>query len=403
MAKPLKELIDPPESPRTDEEWRHLEYAIQETFSPHSPIDQETLFAGRYETIDRIIDTVFQRGRHAILYGERGVGKTSLANIIKDKIFTKTATIKVIKRNCTNAHNFRLIWQHALDDYIIDGKGPDKFLGKNPNPYDIYKILELLPKTERQIFIFDEFDRIRDQDTFTTMADTIKYLADYHSRATVIIVGVADSVTGLFGGHPSIQRNVQQIRVPRMSASELTGIIDKRMPILGMHMNQKTINLTIELSQGLPAYTHLIGQNSAVAAAKRHSVEITTVDFDDSIGVCISEADETVRETYLKAVRSTKPTNKYKEALLACALAKGNDKGYFSAAGVRDAYTKIKEMPVDIPYFARHIKAFCHTDRGPALEKVGNPKSYEYRFTDPLIRPYTVICGMAEKMIRRPT
>lgn len=387
-------------APQSDEDWRTLEYAIQDTFSPHSPIDDETLFAGRWEIIDRLIDTVFQKGRHAILFGERGVGKTSLANIMKDKIFHQLSTIKVIKRNCTHAHNFQLIWQHALDDYVIEGKGPKEFLGPSPNPYDIFKIIDLLPRKERHIFIFDEFDRIRDPETFVTMADTIKYLADYHSRATIIIVGVADSVNGLFGGHPSIQRNVQQVRLPRMNATELKDIFETRMPLLGMHMGEKVTNLIIELSQGLPAYTHLIGQNAAVSAARRHSVEIAVPDFEDSTTACIKEADETVRETYLKAVRSTKPSNKYKEALLACALAKANDKGYFSAAGVRDAYGLIRDAQVGIPYFARHLKAFCEPERGPALEKVGTPKSYEYRFTDPLIRPYTVINGMVEKMIK---
>src|SRR5437016_6112758 len=108
MANALSRLKNPT-IPKSDEDWRHLGYAIQDAFSPHAPIDDEALFAGRHEIIDRLIDTVFQKGRHAILYGERGVGKTSLANIMKDKIFHKVTQIKVIKRNCTNAHDFRLI------------------------------------------------------------------------------------------------------------------------------------------------------------------------------------------------------------------------------------------------------------------------------------------------------
>jgi hypothetical protein len=87
------------------------------------------------------------------------------------------------------------------------------------------------------------------------------------------------------------------------------------------------------------------------------------------------------------------------EALLACAMAKADEKGYFSAASVRDSYTRIKGKKVDIPYFSRHLSAFCQPERGAALIRSGTAKSYEYRFSDPLVRPYTMICGMADGLI----
>lgn len=386
--------------PQSRDEWLKLEFAASDVFSPHAPIDDQALFAGRSEILTRIVDTVLQRGRHAILYGERGVGKTSLANILKDEVFQKTQTVKVIKRSCTNRHDFRLMWVHALDDYTIEGKASSEFLGPDPNPYDIYKIMDMLPKTERQVFIFDEFDRILDSDTFPIMADTIKYLADYPTRATIIIVGVADSVSGLFGGHPSVQRNVQQIKMPRMSMAELRGIIEKRMPLLGTVMEDRIQDLIIELSQGLPTYTHLLAQNATVSAIRRQSLDIEMEDFNSSVERCIDEADETVKEGYLRAVRSTKPTNTYKQALLACALAGTDDKGYFNAASVREPYSKIMQRgPLDIPHFARQLRAFCEAERGPALIKEGSPKSFEYRFADPLMRPYAIIRGIAEKLV----
>jgi Cdc6-like AAA superfamily ATPase len=385
--------------PKTDQDWLHLEIQVDSTFSPHAPIDDQSLFAGRYEIVSRLIDTVFQAGRHAIVYGERGVGKTSLANILRDKIFHKSNMVKVIKRSCTKTHDFRLMWVHALDDYSIDGKSSEQFLGKNPNPYDIYKIIDLLPRTDKPVFIFDEFDRISDKKTHPLMADTIKYLADYGSRATVVIVGVADSVAELFGGHPSIQRNVQQIRMPRMNRQELKLILLKRLPLLGLESTDLIQDWIIELSQGLPMYTHLMGQNAARAAVIRRSLAIENGDFYSSIQRCVEEADETVKEGYLTAVRSSRPTNKYKEALLACAFAQTNEKGYFNAADAAVAYSEIRKRPATIPDIARHISAFCDDDRGPALVRSGTPKSYEYRFTDPLVRPYALINGINEGLI----
>jgi hypothetical protein len=266
------------------------------------------------------------------------------------------------------------MWVHALDDYTIDGKSSDKFLGKNPNPYDIFKTLELLPKTDRPVFIFDEFDRIADKSSLPPMADTIKYLADYGSRSTVVIVGVADSVSDLFGGHPSIRRNVQQVRLPRMTREESRLILRKRLPLLGIEMERGVENLILELSQGLPMHTHLLGQNATKAAVQRRSMNVDVGDFDKSAERCIEEADETVKEGYLTTVRSSRPTNKYKEALLACALAPTNDKGYFGAAVMATAYANIRKKQASVPDIARHINAFCKKVKRASLDKKRHAK-----------------------------
>jgi replication-associated recombination protein RarA len=52
---------------------------VAEAFRPSAPIDRRDLFAGRAEQIAELFSIVSQPGQHAIVYGERGVGKTSLA------------------------------------------------------------------------------------------------------------------------------------------------------------------------------------------------------------------------------------------------------------------------------------------------------------------------------------
>jgi hypothetical protein len=40
------------------------------------------LFAGRSEQVDQIIGAICQKGYHVVLYGDRGVSKTSLSNVL---------------------------------------------------------------------------------------------------------------------------------------------------------------------------------------------------------------------------------------------------------------------------------------------------------------------------------
>jgi hypothetical protein len=47
-------------------------------FTPAAPVDKHALFAGRKEQLRKVVDTVVQRGRHAIIFGERGSARLRL-------------------------------------------------------------------------------------------------------------------------------------------------------------------------------------------------------------------------------------------------------------------------------------------------------------------------------------
>jgi hypothetical protein len=381
-------------------QWRSLDFRAVDIFSPHAPIDEEQLFVGRLDLVDGLIETVFQRGQHGILYGERGVGKTSLAYVLGTKIFAKSKRYTIIKRNCTEQHNFKLIWQHLFDKILTsDGSPLGDTLRRDCNAYDVYNAIENNASNIHPIFIIDEYDRIKDVETHTKMADTIKYLSDYSSRATVIIIGVARNVRGLFGGHPSIERNVRQLPMPFMNRAELAQIFDRRLPELGMTFDPDTQDTLIRLAQGLPGYTHLLGQNATRNAIKRRSLHIETEDLNAALYKSIDACDEKIKDLYDRAVRSTKPGNQYKQALLACALAPIDERGYFPAKAVKEPFSGIMGRQMEIPHFARHMTEFCDEERGPALIKEGKPKSYVFRFGDALLRPFVVIKGINEVII----
>ena len=57
---------------------------IDQAFSPFAPINEARFFAGRSAQRSQVVDAILATGRHAVLFGERGVGKTSLANMLKE-------------------------------------------------------------------------------------------------------------------------------------------------------------------------------------------------------------------------------------------------------------------------------------------------------------------------------
>jgi MoxR-like ATPase len=80
---------------------------VLRTFSPSAPIAQRDLFAGRTEQLQRVLQVIFTAGRHIMLYGERGVGKTSLARVLMELAQDTTTSAFV---TCDSTDDFKSIW-----------------------------------------------------------------------------------------------------------------------------------------------------------------------------------------------------------------------------------------------------------------------------------------------------
>jgi Cdc6-like AAA superfamily ATPase len=385
--------------PRDEGEWRELYYLLGSTFSPHQPINEKDLFVGRIELVAKVLDTTFQAGKHVALFGDRGVGKSSLANSIRSTLATIDPRSVCIKRMCTVEHDFGMIWRHVFDDFQIDGTPVPEILGKSPNPYDVFKIIRDIEPGRRIVVVLDEFDRITDEKTKSLMSDLIKSLSDNDDRTTVVIVGVAKNIAGLFRDHASLPRAMAQVPMPRMNNEELEEIVSSRLPQVGMEIDQGTLKAIVSLSQGFPGFTHLIALNAARMAVARKSVSILPEDLQAALKIVVEEADQSVADAYFDAVRSSRTDHQYREVLLGCALAKTDERNRFTARAVGEALKGIG-IEISITSFGRNLEQFCSTDRGPTLIREGLPKNYQYSFDYPLLKPYTIIKGLSEGTIR---
>lgn len=393
-----------------------LSFKAGSIFTPGSPINERDLFSGRGEQIDQVLDAVSQQGYHAVLYGERGVGKTSLSNVIVDFIRDNTTKFIVPRVNCDVSDTFSSLWRKALRDIVIaKQKSPigftQKVISDTENlvdslpelisPDDIRRALETLSKESVVVIIFDEFDRLNDPGITTLMADTIKMLSDYSVRATILMIGVAESVDGLIYGHQSIERALVQIPMPRMSDVEIKQILKTGLARLGMKIQTDAIEELTSLSQGLPYITHLLGLHSVKVSLAKHSLSISAEHVDLAINRALEQWQQSVKTAYYSASSSPQPGNIYKEVILACALTDVDDLGYFSASAVRAPLRIITGREYDIPNFARHLKELSEKSRGQLLQRVGDARRIRYRFSSPIMKPYVIMRAFADGLMTK--
>ncbi|TRW17614.1 AAA family ATPase [Glacieibacterium frigidum] len=391
-----------------------------QVFTPGSPVNERDLFAGRIEQLDKVEEAISQTGYHAVIYGERGVGKTSLANVLRRIYQINDIDVpeyfSVAKVTCDAGDNFYSLWRKAAGEILVPVESPGlgfgavdtmtlkhlaDWLPESPSPHDIRRLLDQLTRERPALVIFDEFDRLSDDSARDLMADTIKALSDNGSSVTIVIVGVAISIEQLIRSHASVERALVQIPMPRMSKSEIKEIIDKGLARLKMSIEKKALAQLVSLSQGLPYIAHLLALNVTRAALLANRIVLQSADVESGISKSLEQWQQSIKTSYYDATRNPQPGNIFKEVLLACALAETDDLGYFTAPAVRTQVRQITGRNYDIPNFARHLKLFSEDSRGGMLERMGETRRLRYRFVGPLLRPFIIMKGVEQGLITK--
>lgn len=386
----------------TEDDWQAKIFDVMELFSPGAPIDEQRLLAGRKTQIDKLLEAVMQRGQHAILYGERGVGKSSLANVFSSRLFSNTRSIQTIHINCHPDDSFDAVWRKVFRRIDDNGVNLDEKYAREISPDDVVIELSTFSLNSVPIVIIDEYDKLGDEKAALNIANTIKNISDRLSRVTVILVGVADSAENLVSDHESVSRCLRHVPMHRMFRSELREIVDTRLSELGMSMDGEAMEYVVAMSRGLPHYTHLVGQRSAKRALERNSLTITIDDIDGAMPDCVGQIDQIIRRQYHQATISPRKGNIYKEVLLAAAMSPIDDLGYFQPADLQKPLAEILGTPeAKVSLFGQHLKNLCMDDHGKILEQVGVARKFRYRFKEPMMQAFIILMARSENMITR--
>lgn len=363
---------------------------VAQAFTPGGPINQLRLFQGRTSQIQDVASAVVQAGQHVALYGERGVGKTSLANIIAELFeASDLPQIRAARVNCNSDDSFADLWRNIYRELDIPHDG----IPLSPEDVRYTLARESVPA----VIVIDELDRFDDDESLSLLADLIKSLSDHNVPSTLVMVGVAESIDELMGEHESIARSLVKVRMPRMSRRELIQILEEGWPRAGLTATEEAEARITILSRGLPHFTHLLALHAGQRAVQNDRSEVTLADVNASIPTAVSK--HVVEGDYLRAVRTSHSDTLYRPVLVACALAPQDQFGYFPAGAVREPLRVIAGRRIEIPQFARHLSQFLESDRGSPLQRIGVKRRYVYRFRDPILQTYAILRGVADGIV----
>jgi len=362
---------------------------LAQAFTPRAPVVQRDLFAGRHRQLARCLMALGQPGLHVAVYGERGVGKTSLANVLPAWITElNRPDVRAVRINCDVEDNFSSIWTKAFRELRDPWREADGSI-------DPEAIRFRLESDERAyLIVLDELDRIKDSSALTLLADTVKTMSDHRVSTHLMLVGVAQSIEHLIGEHESVVRCLEQVEMPRMTSKELEQILVHGYGSVNMTIEDSANSSIIEMAEGLPHFAHLLGLSSGTLAIEDDRDIVVRSDVDRAIRK--ETETHTLMSTYRMATHSTQPKHLYEQVLVACAMAPKDELGYFRMSDVVRPLSAVLHRDASIQLLAPHLSEFTSQERGRVLHREGKPHRPRFRFRDPLLQPFAKLAALAD-------
>ena len=313
------------------------EAGFRDVFTPTQPRALGPLFVGREGYMRRLTSALEDERAHVVLFGDRGRGKTSLANAFA-QVATQAGYV-VLRASCGSNTTFDALFRNLLAGvpaYLWDAPADGQpGIALPDGPIDTAWLTGMLRqcRSAHLIFIIDEFDRARSDALRVDLAEAIKTLSDASARATFLIVGVADSLDGLVGQHPSIQRNVVGIHLAPMAGAEIRQVVMAGAAAADLRFVGPVIAAIERFARGMPYYAHLLCLFAARAAAARSSRQVEPHDLARAVGDVLAQQEPRLAALY-RTLTCRNPRGE--DALFAAALAPADAHGRFGASALAE-------------------------------------------------------------------
>lgn len=396
-------------------EQRIAKSGIRNIFTPHKPIHSLNLFFGREAQVAKLIEQINTPGQHALLYGDRGVGKSSLANVTAELVLKNLVHGKLYRKRCDSQDTFETILAAPLKDVGVDttvsaetrshkqgGGAALRVPGVASGDLSSAREHSLSFRSPRDrlspsfaaealrelagLLVIDEADAIQTAGDKRKVAELIKLLSDIGASFKVLVVGIAQTAQDLTDAHPSVQRCLKETKLDRMSADELRLIIQSGAKKAGLIFRPDVISSIIRMSSGYPHFTHLLALKCAEDAIADGRAEISWRHLDQAVERAVEDAEETLRRAYEDAARSS-GTDMYRRILCAAASI---DKQEFSAGELRDAVAALIERPIRQTELNNYYQRLISETSTTILRRVSKGV---YRFNDPRIPSFIRIAN----------
>lgn len=378
------------------------------------PIRSIEHLKGRQKFLDEIRRSLYADGRHIFVFGDRGVGKSSLAataayqhqssdaqpifvsgspddtfNTIIANVAVQAvrrSKIEATKQTSSRAMNFRgLSWSSDHEVSALDIAEQIKTVS------DATELLKQVAAkhSEKPTVVLDEFDTIPKAEDRQRFASLLKQMGDQSINLKFFITGIGQSCEELLGAHQSAHRQLATFELPRLGWEARREIVTEAARAFGLTVNDDVNWRIAMISDGFPYYVHLIVEKMMWEAfnSRDECDTLSWKQFYDGLRVAIQLTNAELRRPYEKAVLHQAP--EYEDVVWS--TADGEDL-IRSTRDMFDSYKRIVQKRQGRPVlesakYTDILRKLKHSAHGAVLQPIAR-RTGLYTYTEKMLRGY---------------
>lgn len=320
---------------------------LRQNLTPSAHIETPERLFGRAKNLTQIERAFNSPGRQVFIFGDRGVGKSSLAltaahlyagssnrpiYVLCSRTTTFSKVVQAIGNSVVSIESrMETAGQAGSIGLSIVGTGGNYSpstapVAQIPEPTSLNDALDIVRYVETKIdgpivVIVDEMERLRSDDERDLFSEFIKSTPTLSGRTKFIFCGIGTTLEEILGSHPSAGRILETINLERLHYNYLWEILTTVSSKLGVEIPRDTLIRAGQISDGFPHYVHLIGESMfwSIFDDAKVITKVGERHFKAGINGALQRTEAVLRSQYDKATKKTKNTEDYEEALWALA------------------------------------------------------------------------------------
>lgn len=380
---------------------------------PSSEVSVPEQLVGRSAELELVRNCFEREGSHIFIWGQRGVGKTSLAHSAcarftelvhlgpaisceagstVNQIFNDIARRAVNKDPSLLKDKSLKLKLSALGLSIEGQVGGFRPISEVDTVNQGSELLNTLFPTDfntgrKTVVIIDEFDQLQNQDTIRFFTGLAKQMSVDKTDVKLVFCGVASDFQSLIGMHESVGRYLTAIKLSPLTDDEIWQIVDFIAANFEVEFHRGQKVRIGQIACGYPTFAHLVLDEVLNFAfeSRLGDRNITQEFYNEGMRRAASGAATHLQSAYEEA--TMKGTDRYVEVLWSVANGQHIQGRQFK--DIKADYEAIRKHRIGREHITKeqnlrnHINALCGDAR--PLERF---KTGWYRFNDPMFRGY---------------